>query len=118
MKKAVCPSSTRLACRIEANAGLANPDQKTTDPCGERDGRVGDAGTGLQHQTRDASHRDVRAHSVPVYHNERAVEDVKPPFLNEQDGCAILDRNGVGWRYPRRRSHDDQEIRETGKPPP
>ena len=57
---------------------------------------MGDASARLQHQTRDPSHRNVRAHTVSVDHDERTVQNIELSLLDEQNGGAILDRDGVG----------------------
>ena len=95
MKETVCPCSTRLTSGVEPDAGLANPDQKTPDTCGQRHGRVGDPSAGLQHQTRESSHGNMGTHAVSVHHDEGAVQDIEASLLEEQDRRAILD--GYGW---------------------
>ena len=111
MKKSVRPSAPRLARGVEADAGLANPHQKTTNSRRERNGRMGDTGARLQHQTRESSYRDMRAHAISVDHDEGAVQDIETSLLDKQDGGAILDRNGVGRHDSRRRRHGDQNLR-------
>ena len=103
MKKTVRPRSPRLASGVEPNASLANPDEEASNSCGERYSRMGDASARLQHQTRDPSHRNVRAHTVSVDHDERTVQDIELSLLDEQNGGAIFDRDGVGRSDPRNR---------------
>ena len=110
MKKAIRAGSPRLTSRIEADARFANPDQQTSNSRRERDGRMGDASAWLEHQACESANRNVRTYTVSIDNDERSVKDVESPLFNEQDGSAILDRDGVGWRDSRHRSHDGQNL--------
>ena len=62
MKKPIRPGSSRLTGGVEADPGLSNPYQKTTYARGESDRRMRDSRAGFEHETSDASDRDVRAY--------------------------------------------------------
>ncbi len=110
MKEPVGTGASRLAGRIEADPRLANPDQKAADPSRERNPRMRDASARLEHQTGNPAHGNMRSHSGSVDHDERAVQNIEPSFLDEQDGGAILDRDGAGWRDSWRRGHAGQDL--------
>ena len=42
----------------------------------------------------------MRAYTVSIDDDERSVKDIESSLFDEQDGGAILDRDGVGWRDP------------------
>ena len=63
-----------------------------------------------------AAYRNVRAHAGSIDDDECAIQDVESPFLDEQDRRAILDRDGVGRRYPRCRGHCGQDLGRTPCP--
>lgn len=70
---------------------------------------MGDTSARFQHQACEPADGDMRADSGSVDHDERAVQDIEPSLLDEQDGRAILDRDGVGWRDSGHRGHAGQD---------
>ena len=95
MKQTVGASATRLPRGVQPDSSLPHPHQKTAHPRGKVDGRMRDTGARLQHQTRESPYRNVGTHSVAINYDEGAVEDIQPPFFNEENRCSILDRNGA-----------------------
>ena len=83
VKKPVCARATRLARRIQTNAGFAHPNQETADPRGQCGRRMRNARTRFQHETGKTTDWNVRAHTVAINYNKCAVEDIQAPFLDE-----------------------------------
>ena len=117
MKQSIGSRSPRLTRGVETNASLAHPDEQAADPCGEGDGCMGGTGARLQHQASKTTDRDVRANAISIHDDEGAVQDIEPPFLDEQDGCTILDRNGARRSNPRRSGHGGQNLPVAGQGP-
>ena len=98
VEQAIGTRAAGLARRVEAHAGLADPDQQGADPGGQGTGGMGDTGARFEHETGDAAHGDVGTHAVLVHHDEGAVEHVEFAALDVEDGEALLDGDGARGR--------------------
>jgi hypothetical protein len=90
VEQPVGPRPARLAGSVETRPRLADPDQQTPDPRGERHRRMGNSGTGFQHQARHSADGYVGAHPVLVDQHEGPVEDIELAPVDEEDREAVF----------------------------
>ena len=83
MQQTVGPRPAGLSGGIEPHARFADPDKQAADPRSQGYSRVGHAGARLQHEAGQTTNRDVRANTVPVHNDERAVENIELAALDE-----------------------------------
>ncbi len=111
VEQAVGSGTTGLTSRVEAHSSLANPHQKTTYARCECDSRMRYPCTGLEHEASDAPNRDMRAHPIAIDYDEGSIENIEPPFLDKQNGGAILDGDRTGRCDSRRGGHGGRALR-------
>ena len=83
VQKTIRPRATRLTRRIQPDASFANPDEEAAHPCCQSYRRVGNTRTRCKHQTRQPPNRNVRPHAGSIHEDDRTVENIEPPLLDE-----------------------------------
>ena len=70
---------------VKANSCFADPYQETADACCQGDGRMGNPGTGFQHQAGETTHGDMHAHTRAIHGHECTVENIQLSLLDKKD---------------------------------
>ncbi len=93
VEQPVRASAPRLAGGIQPHAPLAHPHDQAPHPRRQGNRRVGDAGARLQHQAGEPADRNLHPRAVRIDENERAVDHVHLPVLQEDDRRPVLQGN-------------------------
>ena len=87
--------ATGLARGVQPDTGFPDPYDQTSDTRRQRRGSVGNSSTRLQHQACETADRDLRTNTSLVDNHERAVENIELTLLDEQNRCAVLERDSA-----------------------
>jgi hypothetical protein len=98
IKQTIRPSASRLARGIEPYPTISDPDKKTTYTRCERDRSMRNPSAWLKHKTDKTTHGNVSSHTILVYHDKSAIEDIDIPLPGICYGNPVLYRDWFqGW---------------------